>query len=52
MDQGSMMRYLSEMIWFPTALLGDKISFEPINDETARVPLPGLFVPSRLACRD
>jgi len=39
MDQGSMMRYLSEMIWFPTAFLDDNISFEPIDDESARVAL-------------
>lgn len=39
MDQGSMMRYLSEMIWFPTAFLDDKISFEPVDDESARVTL-------------
>jgi len=39
MDQGSMMRYLSEMIWFPTAFLDDKISFGPIDDEAARVTL-------------
>jgi hypothetical protein len=39
MDQGSMMRYLSEMIWFPTAFLDDKISFEPIDDESARLTL-------------
>src|SRR5215217_2424441 len=39
MDQGSMMRYLSEMIWFPTAFLDDNISFEPIDDESARVTL-------------
>ena len=39
MDQGSTMRYLSEMIWFPTAFLDDNISFEPIDDEAARVTL-------------
>ena len=39
MDQGSMMRYLSEMIWFPAAFLDDNISFEPIDDESARVTL-------------
>ena len=39
MDQGSMMRYLSEMIWFPTAFLEDNISFEPIDDNSARVTL-------------
>jgi hypothetical protein len=38
-DQGSMMRYLSEMIWFPTAFLGDSVSFEGINNESARVTL-------------
>jgi hypothetical protein len=39
MDQGSMMRYLSEMIWFPTAFLHDNVSFEPVDDESARVTL-------------
>ena len=39
MDQGSMTRYLSEMIWFPVAFLDDNISFEPIDDESARVTL-------------
>ena len=39
MDQGSMMRYLSEMIWFPTAFLDDNISFEPIDENSARVRL-------------
>lgn len=39
MDQGSMMRYLSEMIWFPTAFLEDNISFEPIDNNSARVTL-------------
>ena len=27
------------MIWFPTAFLDDNISFEPIDDEAARVTL-------------
>jgi hypothetical protein len=39
MDQGSMMRYLSEMIWFPAAFLGDNIAFAPIDDKAARVTL-------------
>lgn len=39
MDQGSMMRYLSEMIWFPTAFLGENISFEAVDDNAARVTL-------------
>ncbi len=29
MDQGTMLRYLNEMMWFPTAYLGDNISFAP-----------------------
>lgn len=39
MDQGSMLRYLNEMMWFPTALLGDNISFQAIGDTSARVTL-------------
>ncbi len=38
-DQGAMMRYLSEMIWFPAAFLRDNISFEPIDDNSAKVTL-------------
>src|SRR5215208_6228212 len=38
-NQGSLMRYLSEMIWFPTAFLHDNVSFEDINDTSARVTL-------------
>jgi hypothetical protein len=39
MDQGSMMRYLSEMIWFPTAFLGENVSFEPVDENSVRVTL-------------
>jgi hypothetical protein len=39
MDQGAMMRYLSEMIWFPAAFLGHNISFAPIDERSARVTL-------------
>lgn len=39
MDQGSMMRYLSEMIWFPSAFVRDNITFEPVDDMSARVTL-------------
>jgi hypothetical protein len=35
-DQGSMMRYFSEMAWFPTAFLGPNVSFIPIDDHAAR----------------
>jgi hypothetical protein len=37
MNQGSMMRYLSEMSWFPAAFLSDVISFEAVDDTSARV---------------
>jgi hypothetical protein len=39
LDQGGMMRYLSEMIWFPAAFLADNISFETVDDSSARVTL-------------
>jgi hypothetical protein len=39
LDQSSMMRYLSEMMWFPSAFLEDNISFEAIDATSARVTL-------------
>jgi hypothetical protein len=36
LDQGAMLRYLSEMIWFPAALLGENISWQSMDDNTAR----------------
>jgi hypothetical protein len=39
MDQASLTRYLSEMPWFPTAFLADRISWEPIDDATVRVSI-------------
>lgn len=39
MDQGAMMRYLNEMIWFPSAFLRNNVSFEPIDDDSAKVTL-------------
>lgn len=39
MDQGSMVRCLSEMIWFPTAFLGENVSFEEVGENSARVTL-------------
>ena len=38
-DQAAMMRYLSEMIWFPAAFLADNISFDAVNDSSSRVTL-------------
>jgi Family of unknown function (DUF6544) len=39
MNQAEMMRYLSEMIWFPAAFLAGNISFEAVDDRSARVTL-------------
>jgi len=39
LDQGSMMRFLNEMIWFPAALLRDNISWTAIDDYSAQVTL-------------
>jgi hypothetical protein len=38
-DQAAMIRYLSEMIWFPAAFLAGNISFEAVDDSSARVTL-------------
>jgi hypothetical protein len=38
-DQAAMMRYLSEMIWFPAAFLAGNISFGAVDDSSARVTL-------------
>ncbi|MGW8226150.1 MAG: DUF6544 family protein [Anaerolineales bacterium] len=37
LDQGAMLRYLSEMIWFPTAFLGENITWKSRDDHTAQV---------------
>lgn len=37
MDQGTMMRYLNEIMWFPTAYLSDGIHFSPIDAHSAHV---------------
>lgn len=42
MDQASLMRYLNEMMWFPTAFLGPNISFEPVDQASAKVTLTDL----------
>jgi hypothetical protein len=39
MDQGSMMRYLSEMMFFPAAFRGDNISFQAVDHGSAQVTL-------------
>ncbi len=37
LDQGVMVRYLSEMIWFPSAFLGDNIFWKSVDDRSAEV---------------
>lgn len=38
-DQGSMMRYLNEMTWFPAAFLGENVSWKAIDERSAEVTL-------------
>ncbi len=33
--QGTMLRYLNEMTWFPTAYLGENITWQAVNDNSA-----------------
>ena len=37
LDQGSMVRYLNEVMWFPTAYLGENMRWETVDNVTARV---------------
>jgi hypothetical protein len=39
MDQASLTRHLSEMPWFPSAFLRERVSWEAIDDATVRVTL-------------
>ncbi|MFO7270675.1 DUF6544 family protein [Sphaerobacter thermophilus] len=39
MDQGALMRYLSELIWLPTGFLGEQIAFESLDAQSVRVTL-------------
>lgn len=38
-NQASLMRYLNEIMWFPTAFLGDDVTWKAIDDHSARVTL-------------
>jgi hypothetical protein len=38
-DQGAMVRYLSEMVWFPSAFLLGNVSFDAVDERSARVTL-------------
>lgn len=37
LDQGTMTRYLNEMVWFPTALLSDYVTWQGVDDHSANV---------------
>lgn len=39
MDQGSLVRYLNEIMWFPTAYLNDYIQWEPIDSNSAKATI-------------
>jgi hypothetical protein len=38
-DQGALLRYLGEIIWFPSAALSDTISWSAIDDHSARATM-------------
>lgn len=37
LDQATMIRYLNEIMWFPTAFLGEKITWQEVDDRSAEV---------------
>ncbi|MCX6649671.1 MAG: hypothetical protein NTV61_09855 [Candidatus Bathyarchaeota archaeon] len=39
MDYSSLVRYLNEMMWFPTAFLNDNISWEAVDGNSAKVTI-------------
>lgn len=39
MDQSTLLRYLAEMMWFPTAALNDYIKWEEVDDNSARATM-------------
>ncbi len=39
MNQASLVRYLSEAIWFPTAFLSDYIQWEPVDTNSAKATI-------------
>lgn len=38
-DQGTLLRYLNEIMWFPTAYLNDYIQWEPIDSASAKATM-------------
>jgi len=50
-DQGTLLRYLGEMVWYPTAFLNRNIRWEPVDSRSARaiftdgdMTVSGLFI--------
>lgn len=39
MDQGALVRYLNEAMWFPTAYLSDYIKWEPLDSNSAKATM-------------
>ncbi|MZP29565.1 hypothetical protein GTO91_07580 [Heliobacterium undosum] len=39
MNQGSMVRFLAEMVWYPSAALNDYIQWEAVDDHTAKATM-------------
>lgn len=37
LDQATMIRYLNEIMWFPTAFLGENINWEEVDENSAQV---------------
>lgn len=44
-DQGASLRWLAESLWFPYALVGPSIQWEPIDEHSARASLRGTGPP-------
>jgi len=38
-DQGALLRYLGEIVWFPSAALGDTITWQAIDERSARATM-------------
>jgi len=39
LDQGTLLRFLSEIIWFPTAYISDYLTWEPVSADSAKVTM-------------
>ncbi|MFO7882482.1 MAG: DUF6544 family protein [Kosmotogaceae bacterium] len=39
MDQGTLLRYLAETVWFPSAVLSDYIRWEEVDNKTAKATM-------------